>query len=102
MTITMIHNQNLTGQHWNTFHLQQKANTWEDPSKAYTPLLALNTGLALRSPGKMLAVVPIAPQLLLCALILTWSVGKKQNTKNVQNTGKRISQDPEKVGTTSL
>lgn len=59
MTITMIHNQNLTGQHWNTFHLQQKANTWEHPSKAYTPLLALNTGLALRSSGQVLAVVQL-------------------------------------------
>lgn len=27
LTITTMHNQNLTGQHWNSFHLQQKVNT---------------------------------------------------------------------------
>lgn len=32
----------------------------------------------------MLAVVPTAPQVLLCALILTWSVGKKTNVQNMR------------------
>lgn len=95
----MIHNENLTRQHWNSFHLQQKAITWEHPSKAYTPPLALNTGLALRSPGQTLAVVPTTPQVLPCALTLTWSVGKNQMFKI---WGKTINWDQEKLDTTSL